>query len=66
MKAKILLFTYDDKSATKLIRAFGDQHYEQAENDLSMLQEFGSSDKNYRLEEVEIYQPNTTGILKTR
>jgi len=57
---RVLFFEYHDKSGFKIIRIYMQDDFNQAIADRDMLAEFGSDDKNYRVEEVEIYSPKTT------
>jgi len=65
MKAKVLYFTYDDRSSTKLICAYDESASGEADRTLEFLSAYGSSDKNYYLQELEIITSKTDdGINK--
>ena len=54
---KILYYKYDDGSATIMTRAYLPSDYAQADRDLAFLQIYTSSDRNWFLEEVELFNP---------
>ena len=54
---KILYYKYDDGSATIMTRAYLPSDYAQADRDLAFLQNYASSDRNWFLEGVELFNP---------
>lgn len=52
---KVLYYKYIDSSGFHLVRGYLPEDYEQAEKDLRLLQQFASSDKEWELIEIELY-----------
>lgn len=53
--AKVLISQYSDKSGSKIVRVYLNKDFEQAQRDLNLLQEHASSDKEWQIQDVEIY-----------
>ena len=52
---KVLYYKYFDNSAFHPVRGYLPEDYEQAEKDLQLLQQFASSDREWELIEIELY-----------
>jgi len=55
MKAKLLISYYTFESSHKVHRVYLEPHFEQAQKDLTMIQDADSLGKNWELQECEIY-----------
>lgn len=54
MKAKVLYCYYSDGSGYQIVRVYLEDHFEQSVKDHELLIKF-SNDRNWKLEDVEIY-----------
>ena len=55
MKAKVLISYYRGEGGHTVHRVYLEPHYEQAEADLKMIQDDGSSSKEWQLLETDVY-----------
>lgn len=55
MKAKVLISYYRGEGGHTIHRIYLEPHFDQAEADLKMIQDDGSSSKEWELQETEIY-----------
>ena len=55
MKAKVLVSYYRGEGGHTIHRIYLEPHFDQAEADLKMMQNDGSSSKEWELQETEIY-----------
>ncbi len=55
MKAKVLLFNYDDKSGFEVVRVYLEKDFEQAQKDLDLMSGHASDCKVWSLQDVEVF-----------
>lgn len=55
MKVKILCFCYSDSSGYKNVRVYLEKDFDQAEKDLTLMNEHASDCKKWKLDEIEVF-----------
>lgn len=55
MKAKVLNYTYSDKSGFKVVRIYLEPDFEQAVRDVDLLTEEAADCKDWFLDDVEVF-----------
>ena len=55
MKARVLTSRYDDGSGYKAVRVYTEPFFDKAQSDLDFMQEHASNDKDWKLEDCEMF-----------